>query len=255
MSEKQQDFSSLLSKIATSQDVAALRDATVAVVSYLGIAKGYFVTPPKADPRAGRIVVTLDLPATWTRHYRGCLYSFDPVPALAMARAGPFVWPEDIDPDVWSERDRRFLKLAGRYGLGRGIGTVCYGPHGRCGFLGLILAPDAPRPDEQVLLRINSMGQIAFQHYCSLVRSDDSVVALSRRELEVLQLMSIGKSNGVIAEVLSIAPSSVDVYVRRIFAKLGVSDRTTASTKALALGLIVSWDHQRLMREAAARRL
>ncbi len=48
-------------------------------------------------------------------------------------------------------------------------------------------------------------------------------------------------------------PASKRVYVRRLFAKLGVSDRTTASIKAYALGLLVSADYELFVREARAR--
>jgi hypothetical protein len=44
----------------------------------------------------------------------------------------------------------------------------------------------------------------------------------------------------------------VDVYVRRLFAKLGVSDRTTASIKAYALGLLVSADYEQFVKASRA---
>ena len=40
-----------------------------------------------------------------------------------------------------------------------------------------------------------------------------------------------------IAEILAISRSSVDSYVQRLFAKLGVSDWISASVRGLALGL------------------
>jgi len=67
--------------------------------------------------------------------------------------------------------------------------------------------------------------------------------ALSRRELEVIRWIGEGKSNAVIAAILDISKSSVDIYVKRIFAKLRVHDRTTASVRALALGLIAPASH------------
>jgi DNA-binding CsgD family transcriptional regulator len=56
--------------------------------------------------------------------------------------------------------------------------------------------------------------------------------------LDVIRWIGEGKSNAVIAEILGISKNSVDSYVKRIFAKLGVSDRTTAAVRAVALGLI-----------------
>jgi DNA-binding NarL/FixJ family response regulator len=60
---------------------------------------------------------------------------------------------------------------------------------------------------------------------------------LTLRELEVLKLVALGKTNQEIAEGLFISKATAKVHVRRVIAKLGVSDRTQAVVRALALGL------------------
>lgn len=60
---------------------------------------------------------------------------------------------------------------------------------------------------------------------------------LTLREAEVLGLVTQGKTNQEIAEILFISKATVKVHVRRIIAKLGVSDRTQAVVRALELGL------------------
>lgn len=61
---------------------------------------------------------------------------------------------------------------------------------------------------------------------------------LSEREIEALRLIAVGKTNRQIAQDLLISLSSVKTYVQRIIKKLGVSDRTQASVKAIELGLL-----------------
>jgi DNA-binding NarL/FixJ family response regulator len=61
---------------------------------------------------------------------------------------------------------------------------------------------------------------------------------LSGREIEALRLIAVGKTNRQIAQDLMISLSSVKTYVQRIIKKLGVSDRTQASVKAIELGLL-----------------
>jgi len=61
--------------------------------------------------------------------------------------------------------------------------------------------------------------------------------SLSAREVEVLRLMMRGHSNQQIARNLLISTSTVKKHVRRIIAKLGVSDRTQAAVRAVELDL------------------
>jgi DNA-binding NarL/FixJ family response regulator len=61
---------------------------------------------------------------------------------------------------------------------------------------------------------------------------------LSTRELEVLQWLARGKSNTDIAEIIGASATTVDTYVRRLFAKLAVNNRIAAVVAALTAGLI-----------------
>lgn len=65
-----------------------------------------------------------------------------------------------------------------------------------------------------------------------------NVEALSKRELEVLQLVSAGKTNTEIAEQLFIAKATVKFHVSNIFSKLHVTNRTLAVATARNSGLI-----------------
>jgi LuxR family transcriptional regulator, maltose regulon positive regulatory protein len=64
------------------------------------------------------------------------------------------------------------------------------------------------------------------------------VEPLSQRELEVLRLIAVGKSNAEIAQTLVIALSTVKTHTNRIFGKLQVTSRTQALARARALQLI-----------------
>ena len=61
---------------------------------------------------------------------------------------------------------------------------------------------------------------------------------LSSREVEVLQLVAEGESNGEIAAQLHISQATVKSHLVNIFGKLGVSDRTAAVTAALRKGIL-----------------
>jgi DNA-binding NarL/FixJ family response regulator len=61
---------------------------------------------------------------------------------------------------------------------------------------------------------------------------------LTARELEVLGLVAIGKTNSEIGESLYIGEATVKTHLLHAFAKLGVDDRTAAVTTAIARGLL-----------------
>jgi DNA-binding NarL/FixJ family response regulator len=68
--------------------------------------------------------------------------------------------------------------------------------------------------------------------------SRQPVVPLTARELEVLRLLSEGKSNKAVGAVLSIAEVTVKSHVRALFAKLNVLSRTEAIAVANRTGLL-----------------
>lgn len=61
---------------------------------------------------------------------------------------------------------------------------------------------------------------------------------LSSRELAVLELLVGGSTNKEIASALQMAASTVKHHLEKIFAKLGVNDRTQAATAAVQRGII-----------------
>lgn len=63
--------------------------------------------------------------------------------------------------------------------------------------------------------------------------------ALTRREIEVLQLLSTGQTNKAIARKLGITDHTVKFHVNAIMTKLGAQSRTDAVIRATRAGLIL----------------
>ncbi len=61
---------------------------------------------------------------------------------------------------------------------------------------------------------------------------------LSSRELEALRLIVSGRSNKEIAGDLAVGEESVKSYLKAIFQKLGVADRTQAAIEAIRHGIV-----------------
>ncbi len=61
---------------------------------------------------------------------------------------------------------------------------------------------------------------------------------LTARETEILQLITMGKTNHEIATRLIVAVGTVKIHVEHILGKLGVTGRTQAAVRGIELGLI-----------------
>jgi len=82
---------------------------------------------------------------------------------------------------------------------------------------------------DELLSQFDTGGQLSEQL---------SIESLSKREIEVLELISQGLSNREICDCLFLALDTVKGHNRRIFGKLGVRNRTMAIAKARNLGII-----------------
>jgi DNA-binding CsgD family transcriptional regulator len=61
---------------------------------------------------------------------------------------------------------------------------------------------------------------------------------LTRRELEILRLVAVGRTNSEIARELVLSPRTVEMHVRHTLAKLDCRSRTEATARAHTLGLV-----------------
>ena len=66
----------------------------------------------------------------------------------------------------------------------------------------------------------------------------DGGVQLTRRELEVLRHVAVGRTNREIAQELFISQRTVDMHVRNLLGKLDCRSRVEASHRAGELGLL-----------------
>lgn len=60
-------------------------------------------------------------------------------------------------------------------------------------------------------------------------------LGLTRRETDVLQWVTKGKTNAEIGIILDMSPRTVQKHLEHIFEKLGVERRTAAAVRALTL--------------------
>jgi DNA-binding CsgD family transcriptional regulator len=71
------------------------------------------------------------------------------------------------------------------------------------------------------------------RHLAVRSASFEPLGSLTRRETDVLQWVTEGKTNAEIAIILGMSPRTVQKHLEHIFEKLGVETRTAAATWAL----------------------
>ena len=105
------------------------------------------------------------------------------------------------------------------------------------------LLKDAPRDDLVEAVRAAARGQTVLAPSVArrlVTQLRNGAERLTPRELEVLAGVARGGSNAQIGAELFIGGATVKTHLLRIFAKLGVDDRTRAVTVALERGILPS---------------
>jgi DNA-binding NarL/FixJ family response regulator len=105
------------------------------------------------------------------------------------------------------------------------------------------LLKDAPRDELLRAVRAAADGKAVLSpsvatRLMSRVR-EPQVKPLSRRELEILELVAAGTTNRDAAARLLISEATVKTHLLNIYAKLGVNDRAAAVAEAFNRGLLI----------------
>jgi DNA-binding CsgD family transcriptional regulator/tetratricopeptide (TPR) repeat protein len=94
---------------------------------------------------------------------------------------------------------------------------------------------------QEELLALGRRGRLVPTAATTAPRADavgERPLGLTERELAVLRLVALGKTNREIGEQLFMAQKTASVHVSRILAKLDVSSRVQAATAAQRLGIV-----------------
>jgi DNA-binding NarL/FixJ family response regulator len=101
------------------------------------------------------------------------------------------------------------------------------------------LVKDASGAEILEAIRSVAAGELYFPHgIAARIAERQERSGLSRRELEVLDMIAKGLTNKEIAQVLMISQFTVRTHIVHIFAKLAASDRTEAVAIASQQGII-----------------
>lgn len=188
--------------------------------------------------------------ATWRDRYDADkLHYVDPTVGHCLTRSVPLIWQPEHYNDA--PRQREFYEEASGYGIRSGITFPIHGPNGEFGVVSF--ASDS-LPSEQfgahassALAELSLIRDYAFESSLKFVgaRSGDDAPRLTRRELEVLNWVMVGKSSWEISRITRCSEATVNFHMGNIRQKFKVNTRQQALVKAIALGIISPEDQHR----------
>jgi DNA-binding CsgD family transcriptional regulator len=85
---------------------------------------------------------------------------------------------------------------------------------------------------------VAELGESVGRRLGRRAEADADGAGLSRRELEVVRLVAVGRTNREIAQELFLSPRTVDMHVRNMLRKLDARTRAEAAHRAGQLGLL-----------------
>lgn len=236
---KVHDFIASVDKAVRLRDiwaeaVAYFRDRQITRLSY------HHIPPPGAPDAADRKIAIEGYPEEWTRRYvTEKRYLTDPVILCTQQTTEPFLWSDVMRLSGSSCPELRDLQAPEEIDCGNGLGLQVFGPNGRNGYCGLGFGSANLSFTPLEIREFQWVCQFSHLRYCTIIQGRlAKTPPLTARETEVLRWVARGKSNTVIAGILGVSPHTVDAYLRRIYLKLGVVDRTNAAIRGLGVGLV-----------------
>jgi len=150
-----------------------------------------------------------------------------------------FSWLTDIvKAPSTSQKDKRLLE-GYLENIKDGLCIPLYGPHNSNGYVFIGFKEDKSAFSPEMPYQVLTLVQLIHTRFRQIAQERGGQTNLTPREMEVLELICLGKTNSEIGSVLNISPHTVSGYVSQIFLKLGVSDRISAAMRSQAISQII----------------
>lgn len=231
------DFSKAVRDIAGAGD----RERVLSIARRFFKGRGWramaYTVPSRIEP--GRTEMTgFGLPAGFAERYAADFSDIDPFPGL-VARAGRALrFADVIAANHLNSANRQFVDEAVGYGLTDGYIFPTFGPHRLVAAFAITVAQSEEQIETADLPTLQGVAQAAHLRIDQLEHSESDRPHLAPREIAILHWIARGKSNEEIAMILGSRRPTVATHIKRIFAKLDVSDRASAAVRGLKVGLI-----------------
>lgn len=235
-----------LTQLLGCEDEAAWRDCLFAMARREGFDQVLYGLVGSRQDKLESAFLQSNYSASWRDRYDAeRLHYIDPTVSHCMSSTLPIVWR----PETFSGPGRReFYEEACGYGIRSGITFPIHGPNGEFGCVSF--ASDAlpdPRESMQAMASLALIRDYAFESSLKFVTpaAAQERPKLTRRELEVLNWVMVGKSSWEISKITNCSEATVNFHIGNVRQKFGVSTRQQALVKAIGMGILTPEDPHR----------
>ncbi len=191
--------------------------------------------PPRLDTQTGGVILFDTWAPEWRHHYLSRRYSFrDPMVLELCRTVQPFTWEEVCERRRYEPQDWKIVDEASEWNMLHGFVVPILLTGGRVHTM--TMAGSNPRRDFQARAELHLASMYAHASALNLRLKQAPPTPLTKRERQVLQLVSDGKSDWEAGCVLGISASTIHKHVENVKKRMGVSTRMQAVVNAIRHG-------------------
>lgn len=234
MKNWQEDLLELMEGGHSQEDVFLRISSVARAFGFEHCAYGLRMPLPFSKPQ---VVILNNYPKAWQMRYAEAGYlDIDPSVLHCRQQQLPVLWTDDLfqsAPGLWDD--------ARAHGLRFGWAKSTTDTNGLAGMLTLSRSLE---PITRAELDAKELKMRWLAHVAHLTLAQPSLsqhaeeVALTKREIEVLQWTADGKTSGEVSDILRVSENTVNFHIKNAVAKLRSPNKTAAVVRAAVLGLL-----------------
>lgn len=229
---------------------AAWRDKLFLIGRRLGFDQVLYGAVPSRTAKLETAFLQSNYSERWRARYDADKLAYvDPTVAHCLSSSLPVVW----SPELFNSPEQRALyEEAYGHGIRSGVSFPIHGPNGEFGMLSF--ASDAKvstafeRDIVALMPTLSLVRDYAFESSLRFLHAqagDESVPRLTRRELEILKWVMMGKSSWEISRITACSEATVNFHIGNVRQKFNVNTRQQALVRAISLGILTPADPHR----------
>jgi len=233
-----------------SDSEPAWQDALFALARSQGFDQVLYAAVGSKHAKLENAFVHSNYSRAWRERYDADKLAYvDPTVTHCLSSSLPIVW---APATFGAPAQRALYEEACSHGLRSGITFPIHGTNGEFGCISF--ACDA-RPSDNfedrigvLMPQLSLIRDYAFEsslNYLGARNAQEPVPRLTKRELEVLNWVMVGKSSWEISKITDCSEATVNFHIGNIRQKFNVNTRQQALVKAISMGLITPEDHHR----------